>query len=155
MSYERNLSAAQGYLELEMPAEALQELDALPAEISAHPEILQLRLIVLMRLQDWARGLELCAELRERFPQLTVGYIHGAFCLHELGRTAEAKALLLSGPAALLREATYHYNLGCYEAVLGNIEEAQQYLRASFAMDHNFRAIARRDPDLQGLAGLL
>ena len=74
------------------------------------------------------------------------GFIHAAFCLHELGRTAEAKALLLSGPSALLSEATYHYNLGCYDAVLGNIEEAQAYLRASFKLDKKFREFARDRP---------
>lgn len=152
MSIERSLTAAQGYLELGMPGEALSELESLPVELLAHAEILQLKLVVLMQLRSWDAGREVCEMLRERFPQLTVGYIHGAFCLHELGRTPEARELLLAGPPALLREATYHYNLACYEAVLGNPEEALQYLRTSFAMDQNFRIIAHRDPDLQSIA---
>jgi tetratricopeptide (TPR) repeat protein len=155
MSIDRSLNAAQGYLELGMPEEALSELDAIPEEFLSHAEILQLKLVILMQLRDWEEGNGVCEQLRKRFSQLTVGYIHGAFCLHELGRTKDAKALLLSGPPALLREATYHYNLGCYEAVLGNFEEAMQYLRTSFAMDHNFRMIAKRDPDLRALASQL
>jgi tetratricopeptide (TPR) repeat protein len=155
MTIQRNLTAAQGYLELGMPAEALVELDNLPESMAGHAEILQLKLVILMQLRSWEAGAGLCQQLRDLFPQITVGYVHGAFCLHEMGRTKEAKALLLSGPAALLREATYHYNLGCYEAVLGNVEEAMQYLRTSFAMDHNFRIIAKRDPDLRMLTNLL
>ena len=31
-------------------------------------------------------------------PEETLGFIHAAFCLHELGRTAEAKTLLLARP---------------------------------------------------------
>jgi len=154
MSFERSLTAAQGYLELGMPVEALAELDTLPSEVANHAEILQLRLVILMQMRDWVRALEHCAALRKHFPDRSVGYIHGAFCLHELGRTSEAKTLLLSGPGSLLREATYHYNLGCYEAVLGNHEEALQYLKASFAMDQNFCTIAKRDPDLKGIAHL-
>lgn len=151
MSVERHLAAAQGYLELEMPREALEELDALPAEISNNADLLQLKLLVLMRLGEWQRGYETCQLLTRHHPHLTVGYIHGAFCLHELGRTTEAKNFLLSGPQSLLNEATYHYNLGCYEAVLGNLEKAQSHLKTSFAMDNAFREIARRDPDLVSL----
>lgn len=152
---ERHLTAAQGYLELDMPREALQELHELPDALKSHAEIFQLKLVILMRLREWEQGCELCLEMISRFPSLSVGYIHGAFCLHELGRTAEAKSLLLSGPSSLLREATYHYNLACYEAVLGNVEEAKEYLKTSFSMDHHFRAIAQRDPDLGELAAFL
>lgn len=155
MSIERSLTAAQGYLELGMPAEALEELNTLPGDLVSHAEILQLKLVILMQLRSWDSACEICHALRNRFPQLTVGFIHGAFCLHEMGHTKEAKNLLLAGPPALLREATYHYNLGCYEAVLGNVEEALQYLRTSFAMDQNFRIIAQRDPDLKSLADKL
>ncbi len=49
----------------------------------------------------------------------------------------------------MLNEATYHYNLGCYDAALGNIEEAQAHLRASFKLDSKFREFARTDPDLR------
>jgi predicted Zn-dependent protease len=148
---ERHLTAAQGYLELDMPREALQELNELSEDLKSHAEIFQLKLVILMRMKEWEQGAELCRKMIARFPKLSIGYIHGAFCLHELGRTAEAKSLLISGPSSLLREATYHYNLACYEAVLGNLDEAKQYLQASFSMDHHFRAIAQRDPDLHAL----
>jgi hypothetical protein len=38
---------------------------------------------------------------------------------------AEAMELLQEGPPSLLREPVYFYNLGCYHAVLGTPEEAQ------------------------------
>ena len=119
MSIERILLAAQGYLELEMPAEALAELDSLGPKDQDREEILQLRLFILMRGRQWPLALGICERLRRIFPGSSTGYIHGAFCLHELGRTSEAKEILLSGPPNLAREATYYYNLGCYDAVLG------------------------------------
>lgn len=155
MPFERHLSAAQGYLELNMPEDALEELDALPGEFLDHAEILQLRLVVHMQMKDWERGLEVCVRIQNRFPNFTVGYIHGAFCLHEMNRTQEAKEMLLGGPANLLREPTYHYNMGCYEAVLGNFEESIEYLRTSFAMDTNFRILAHHDQDLRAISHLL
>lgn len=155
MSIERILLAAQGYLELEMPAEALAELDSLGAKDQDREEILQLRLFVLMRGRQWSRSLGVCERLRRNYPEAATGYIHGAFCLHELGRTSEAREILLSGPPSLAREATYYYNLGCYDAVLGNLEEATASLRTSFEMDNKFREIAKYDPDLKSVSGLL
>jgi predicted Zn-dependent protease len=155
MPIDRALLAAQGYIELDMHAEALRELDELPPEERGLREVLQVRLFVLMRTRRWAEAMEVCDALRQADPQQTTGYIHGAFCLHELGRTREAKALLLSGPAALLREATYYYNLGCYDAVLGNVEDALHALEISFKMDDKFREIAKYDPDLKSVVGLL
>jgi tetratricopeptide (TPR) repeat protein len=155
MSIERILLAAQGYLELEMPAEALAELDSLGPKDQGREEILQLRLFILMRGRQWSRSLAVCERLRQSFPETSTGYIHGAFCLHELGRTSEAKETLLSGPSSLTSEATYFYNLGCYDAVLGNLEEATASLRTSFEMDNKFREIAKYDPDLKSVSGLL
>lgn len=155
MGIERTLLAAQGYIELEMPEEAAAELDRLTAEDQDREEVLQLRLFILMRGRGWEPGAAVCARLRELFPEASTGYIHGAFCLHELGRTAEAKNLLLGGPPSLAQEATYFYNLGCYDAVLGNLDEAAAALRTSFEMDKKFREIAKYDPDLKSMSGLL
>lgn len=138
-----------------MADEALAELDRVPQEDREHEDVAQLRVYILMRARRWEEALLACDELRTARPELTLGYIHGAFCLHELGRTAEAMELLQQGPASLLREPVYFYNLGCYHAVLGNPEEAQNCLQMSFNMDGKFREIARYDPDLEGVIGNL
>jgi predicted Zn-dependent protease len=155
MSLERSLLSAQGYIELEMPEEALRELDALPRQHQLREEVLQMRLFVVMRAKRWEQALSICARLRATDPEDTTGYIHGAFCLHEMGRTSEAKQLLLDGPGSLLSEPTYHYNLGCYDAVLGNLAEATHHLETSFQMDKKFREIAKLDPDLKAVHGFL
>ena len=138
-----------------MAEEALAELERVPAEDRDHEDVAQLRVYILMRARRWPEALAACESLRDGRPELNLGYIHGAFCLHELGRTAEAMALLQDGPASLLREPVYFYNLGCYHAVLGNPEEAQNCLQMSFNMDEKFREIARFDPDLEGVIGKL
>ena len=59
MSYERSLLAAQGYIELEMPIEAIAELDSLPTEERESEEALQMRLFILMKTQEWETALDL------------------------------------------------------------------------------------------------
>ena len=155
MQIERTLLAAQGYIELDMPEVALRELDELPPDDQSRQEVLQVRLFIFMHARNWRESMRICDRLRETDPEQTTGYIHGAFCLHELGQTREAKDLLLSGPAALLREATYYYNMGCYDAVLGNLQDAQHALEISFKMDDKFREIAKYDPDLKEVVPML
>jgi tetratricopeptide (TPR) repeat protein len=155
MSLERALLSAQGYIELEMLDEALLEIDALSPKDQLRDEVLQVRLFIVIRAKRWDEALTVCARLRATSPEGATGYIHGAFCLHEMGRTPEAKQLLLEGPPSLLSEPTYHYNLGCYDAVLGNLDEATQHLETSFQMDRKFREIAKYDPDLKAVHGLL
>lgn len=134
-----------------MTDEALAELERVPEMDRAHEDVLQLRVYILMRSRRWEEALAACRRLREEYPLSNLGYIHGGFCLHELGRTDEALSLLLDGPPTLLREPVYFYNLGCYHAVLGHPDEAANYLRMCFNLNGKFREIARYDPDLEGV----
>lgn len=152
---ERTLLAAQGYSELGMLEDAMAELETLPTAMRETLDVLQVRLSIHMHARRWEPALEASRAICRANPDETLGFIHAAFCLHELGRTEEAKAFLLAGPSALLDEATYHYNLGCYDAALGNIEDAQAHLRASFKLDRKFREFARTDPDLKSVWSVL
>lgn len=152
ITHKRLLIAAQGYSELGLPELALDELDQLPDEVNKSPMGIESRLSVLMQAKRWKPALATGRELCRIAPDKTAGFIHTAFCLHEMGRSREALDLLSSGPAALKAEPTYHYNLACYEAALGNIEQARAHLNVSFAMDKSLKDFARTDPDLKPLA---
>ncbi|HWB58136.1 MAG TPA: hypothetical protein VG733_01530 [Chthoniobacteraceae bacterium] len=153
--FERKLAAAQGYSELGMHEDAIAELDAIAPKIADQPEVLEARLLILMHARQWKDALAVCRRFCRAMPDAASGYIHAAFCLHELGRTPEAKSLLVGGPPSLLKEPTYHYNLACYEAKLGNYPEAHAHLETSFAMDRKFREFAKGDADLEPIRHLL
>ena len=155
MDYEWRLRAAAGYAELGMDRESLAELNAIEKPERERPEVLQLKLHHLMREKNWARALSTSRKLCRVAPQCTAGYLHAGFCLHELGKTLQAKKLLLRGPVGLLREPIYYYNMGCYDALLGNSKSAQVHLLTSFKMDPSFRDIAKKDPDLQSVQELI
>ena len=149
--HERTLLAAQGYSELGMVDDALAELDRLPATVERHSTVVELRLVILMQARRWSHALQVSRELCAIVPEKTMGYIHAAFCLHELGNTVEARDMLLGGPTALHQEPTYHYNLACYECRLGNLDLAQAHLDRCFLLDKKYRDFARTDPDLEVL----
>jgi len=155
MSFEWHFRAACGYAELGMTKQSILELNALEHSDQNRPEVLQLRLHHLMRGQRWASALRISQKLCRAAPDCSAGFLHAGFCLHELGKTAEAKQLLLKGPAALLKEPIYYYNMGCYEALLGNVKDARINLETSFRMDSSFRELAKRDPDLEAVKDLI
>ncbi len=151
MMLDRTIKSAEGYGELGMFEEALAELDLLPETIRHELKVLQTRMFLLLQFKQFQQALEVSRQLCLDFPTLPVGFIHAAFCLHELGQTAEARDILVSGPPALLEEATYYYNLACYNAVLGEMQQARAYLKTSFKMNKRFREIAEHDPDLSAI----
>ena len=148
---ERALLADQGYLELGMVEEALAELIAVQSPMISDPDLIEMRLHILMQGGRWSDALASAEELLRLNSSVLSAYIHGAFALHELGRTTEARDLLLRGPQVLRKDPTFHYNIGCYEAVLGNNDSAMRSLKKSFALDETYRDFAKQDPDLEAI----
>ena len=150
-SQEKILLAAQGYSELGMHDDALAELDSLPGQEQTDATVLETRVIVLMHAKRWDAALKASQQLCRVGPELPTGFIHAAFCLHELGRTVDARDFLLGGPSSLHGLATFHYNLACYECRLGQLDLARAHLDRSVQLDKQFRHLAKTDPDLEAL----
>lgn len=149
--HHRTLVAAQGYCELGMHDDALAELDLLPPEAVDDAMAVEMRLVILMQARRWRLAFAASRDLCRLRPDVSSGFIQGAFCLHEMGDTAGAREFLRDGPAAMAEDATYHYNLACYECVLGQVKEARGHLARALAMDNSYAEFARKDPDLAGL----
>lgn len=148
---ERRILAAQGYVELGLHQEAREELARLGADVRERADVIELNMLCLMGEQSWEQALALTQQLCALEPEEPGGFIHAAYCLHELGRTVEALDMLTRGPAALRTKPVYYYNLGCYLACLGEEAKALALLRQSFEMDGSLRSHARKDPDLDRL----
>ena len=150
---EARLRAAQGYAELGMNAAAWRELEAIgqPAQRHLDLDVLQVELALLIKEERWEEGYLRSQAMRRLGPDCLQPYIHGAYCLHELRRTAEAREFLKSGPPQLKREAVYHYNLACYDAVLGRLKTARKSLHKAIELEPKFRRAAKTDPDLEAL----
>lgn len=152
---KRRIVAAQGYVELGLYEQARDVLQSLPAALQDRVEVIELSLLCLMGEQRWRAALELTRKLCQVEPNEPGGYIHAAYCLHELGRTEEAVRVLLSGPTSLQSKAVYFYNMGCYRARLGEVDAAVQLLQKAFDKDETLRRIAQKDPDLAALRSRL
>jgi predicted Zn-dependent protease len=148
---ERKIIAAQGYVELGLFAEAREELGALPENVFDRTDVIELTVLLLMGEQRWEEALAHARQLCEAEPDEPGGFIHAAYCLHEMGRTREAIDVLVRGPASLQGKAVFFYNMGCYRARLGEVDAAVEMLQAAFSKDESLRRAARRDPDLDAV----
>lgn len=150
-SFERVLACVEGYLQLGLLEDALDELERMPAPGKGRPEWLQLKVAALVKAVRWEEALVCCEELIRRAPESHHGYIHASFCLHELGRTLEARNRLLAAPRFVTEQALFYYNLACYEAQLENPDEAATLLRIAFRRDGSLCRVAISDRDLEPL----
>lgn len=149
--FQKRILAAQGYHELGLWREAWQELDGLSDAEQHRPEVLEMRILILINESKWREALALSRQLAEVAPQEEGGWVHSAYCLHELGRTREAIQALLSAPPSLREKAIFHYNFACYSCVLGQIDAAREALQRSFSLDKRYREFALSDRDLAPL----
>jgi predicted Zn-dependent protease len=152
---ERIMAAADGYAELGLTDLAWEEVASLTEDDRNIPEAQELILSLFVRQNRWLEAIEAGRRMcLQRWNRPAV-YIHTAYALHELGRTAEAQSTLQDGPECLRTDPLFHYNMACYLAVSGNLTDAEVCLRTAFTMDGKLRLHARRDPDLKELRGIL
>lgn len=147
----RKLQPAEGYFELQMYQEAWDELDQLAEEAQHQPVVLEFRTMIQMNQEKWEGALYSAESLCEAAPDEHSGFIHAAYCLHELGKTEDAKNKLYNGPATLQKDPLYFYNLACYEAQLGETDTARNWLNRACKLDESLETQAQSDPDLQPL----
>lgn len=151
MATDLNLLAAEGYFELEMYEEALDELETADALPDNRMQVLAMRLDILLAQKKWQEALPLGEALCDLDPEEPQYFISYAYALRELDRIEEARGALLQGPETLEESGLFYYNLACYEALLGDPNTALATLRHAFALEPELKKSAQDDPDLEAI----
>jgi predicted Zn-dependent protease len=153
-----HLQAAEGWVGLGDFAAANNELEEISPASRAHPEVLQLRWRIYAHAAKWDACLDIATALTTMTPERRFGWIHRAHALDKLGRTQEAKDVLVSVVNDFESNSTIPYHLARYCARLGQIDQAKQWLgKALLAADgmegvEKLRKRAMEDPDLEPLS---
>ena len=149
--YERHLTAATGYLELGMAADASAELDAIEPGRRSDWQVLALRVAVCQETKDWVPMLLLSERLVAMQPTRADWPISLAYATRRCQSLEAARKILLGAVQRFPEESTIRYNLACYEAQLGNLELARDHLARAIRMNGAHRAMALADADLAPL----
>jgi GNAT superfamily N-acetyltransferase len=143
-----HLRAAQGWLELGNHLEANEELERIAPQLRAHPDVLEIRWHVYARAKKWEACVDIAQALIKLTPNRAEAWIHRSFALHELKHTQEAFDQLLPVADRLPQVWTIPYNLACYCAQLGRLEECRRWFEKAMAIDqHTVKRAAIDDPD--------
>jgi tetratricopeptide (TPR) repeat protein len=156
------LRAAQGWLELGSPLEAEVELEGITPASRAHPAVLEIRFQICAAAQKWDVAAEIARELVQISPEEPQFWISQAYATRRTtgGGIAQAKDILDKAQALFPKVWTIPYNLACYCAQLGRLDEAQEWFKRALAIDERtVKRTAIDDPDLKplrdGMSGTL
>ncbi|RME93605.1 MAG: tetratricopeptide repeat protein [Verrucomicrobia bacterium] len=149
------LEAAEGWLLLGDARQALAELDQLRPEVQDHLAVLELRWNASAQLADWTGAYNTAQRILEHWPDEVFGWIHRAFALRRMpgGGLERARDALLPAADKFPEEFLVPYNLACYEAVLGRLDTAWQWLTKAMRLAGRDRILklALADEDLVAL----
>ena len=151
-----HFSAAIGWQELRNPVEAEAELANISAPCQIHPDVLEVRWQVCVARKDWAAALHVAELLIEYSPSSATGWVHRAYALRRVpgGGLEKAWEALLPTIAQFPKMPIIPYNLACYAAQFGRLDEAWDWLHKALEAGENIETVKRMalsDSDLQAL----
>ena len=148
-----HLNAAQGWLGLGDCQSALDELEFIDPVMRSHPDVLAVRCDIYTTAMNWPAVVAVAWTLVKLCPDRPSGWVRRSFALHGLKQTQQAFDLLLPAARKFPEIPMIPYNLACYCAQLGKLEEARRWLHRSYEIGNArvLKSVARYDPDLAPL----
>ena len=151
-----HVRAALGWLELGNPAEAGDELARVSAANLHHPDVLEVRWAVCAEGKSWEAAAEVAESLVAAAPERASGWVHRAYAVRRVrgGGLEQAEKLLLAALDKFPKESLIPYNLACYAAQLGRLEEAWDWLLRAAGVEGRLEGVRERgldDADLEPL----
>ena len=146
------VNAAQGWLELNNPREAQSELDNI-TEFKTHLIVMELQWQIYAKTKAWEKAIATSRAINTAHPNVSFGWIHLAFALHELRKTAEAYDALKAVLERFPKEWLMRYNMACYSVQLGRLDEGKTWLDAAKKIGDKkeIAELLATDPDLEPL----
>lgn len=132
------LRAAEGYLELEMPRQALDSLSRL-AEEEFNPIAWLLKGESLRALGECEAAIVPLRKAADEAPSDMHVWLALGWCYKRIGRLDKAIESLEEALEAAPNEAIIHYNLACYWSLAGNKRQAILFLGQALEIDPNYR----------------
>lgn len=147
------LDAAEGWLMLGNALEAHEELEKLPGDLAYHPAVLSMRWQVYAAARWWEAAYVVSKALCELAPGSSEAWVCQANTLRNYKGVFDAWMLLLGIVKKFPGEPVIRYNLACYAAQMGLLEESCAWLVQAFEMEEaiELKVAAVCDPDLQPL----
>jgi predicted Zn-dependent protease len=148
-----HLNAASGWLGLGDVVSANDELKQISPAMRGHPAVLLAQCEIFFTAKKWTLLLNMTGILLQQLPDLDFIWINRSYALHELKRTQEALDALLPAAKKFPKQWLIRYNLACYSAQLGQMNEALRLLKQAIRLDgkKKVKIMALEDADFEPL----
>ena len=150
---KRWLTEAEGYLELGLFERALERLEAVERTAHCRADRALLRGSLHREREEYSAAVphfRAALELRPGDIPATVGV---GWCLKRSGKLNEAAQAYQAALQRHPQEGLLHYNLACYQCLLGRTAEALEGLQRAIQIDPEFRDLAQEEDDFALLKG--
>ena len=135
------------------------ELEANHWDDRMTPEILGVRVDIHLAVkadlyfatEKWDLVVDISKYLAEKYVDQPQWWVHWANALKEMGKVKEAKEVALRGLKIHPDVTVLHFNLACYDSLLGKFRSAKKRLNRALKLNNQLRAFSNNDPDLAGL----
>lgn len=150
---ERLLEAARGYLLLDLPDQALEQLGAVDDGDQSSFACNQLRGECYRQRKDYREALKAYhTALAERPTDLSV-LLGMAWCYKRIDQLSEAIAVMERAYRIRPNEPIIMYNLSCYFALSGNKPQALSWLGRALRKERRLRKLISDESDFDRLRG--
>lgn len=144
---QRAIQQAEGYLELNMPRQALDVLERLRAHgpFTWRESFLQGE--ALRNLELFNEAVAVLVQAAQDFPEHIATWLALGWCYKRTGRLEKAIYALRKALEIEPEEALVHYNLACYYSLLLKKDDAINSLARALDLDADYRKMVRNEPD--------
>lgn len=145
------MTEAQGYFELGLYEDSLEAIEELPPAQRTSIPIIQLQASIYMKLEAWHLLGAMGSALVRFKPEEAQHWMWFAYATRRSDSIESAEKILRDALNHHPDDGTVHYNLACYTAQIGRLDEARQFLTEAIRLDPDYQKMALDDPDLEPL----
>ena len=129
-----------------------RELNRVAPGLRSHPDVLELRWQICARASEWEGALEVAQVMTRSAPDRVSGWVNESVALYRLKHTQTAHDLLGGVVGRFPKDWVVPYNLACYCAQLGRLDDSEAWFEKAASIGHHaVRRVGIADPDLKPL----
>jgi tetratricopeptide (TPR) repeat protein len=148
---KKSMLAAEGYLMLEMPAQALLKLELIPECDDRCFEFYTLKAEAYRMIKDHPQALDAFHSAYAVNPTDVSTLLGMAWCYKRVDQLESAISIMHQAYKVSPKQPLVLYNLSCYYALDGNKEEALHWLVRSLRLDSSLRKLVDDETDFDQL----
>jgi tetratricopeptide (TPR) repeat protein len=141
------LEAAEGYLELGLPSQALERLELLAPDAARRSRALYLKGDALRLLDRFDEAALALSSAADEAPSNVRALETLAWCYKRMGNLPQAIATLERAREIDGSDSSLLYGLACYSSAAGDKAHALEYLARALSLEPSYRARAQTEAD--------